>query len=119
MNIYEINSMGDSVNAVALALDQNIATILLPENDGGSFVLMNTHGSMIYSGGGDGVFNQTNSMHMSLNSGLSIVDKGYFQTQTTDFITCACKTSDGKTACFGMIQSYNKNYYVPELIILN
>jgi len=119
MNIYEINSNGDSVNATAVdILEQNMATVILPENDGGSFALMNIYGSMIRSGGGDAVFYQTNTMHLNFDSGLRIIKKDKFQTQTTDFITTACITSDGTTACFGMIQGYDKNYYQPALIIM-
>ncbi len=119
MNIYEINSNGDSVNATAVdILEQNKGTVILPENDGGSFALMNIYGSMINSGGGDAVFYQTNTMYLNFDPGLRIINKNKFQTETTDFITTACKTSDGTTACFGMIQSYNKNYYQPELIIM-
>ncbi len=119
MNIYEINSNGDSVNATIVdILEQNKGTVLLPESDGGSFALMNIYGNMINSGGGDAVFYQTNTMHLKFDNGLRVISRENFQTETTDFITTACKTSDGRTACFGMIQSYNRNYYQPELIIL-
>lgn len=114
MSIYEINALGDSVNAITIdEMNQNYGAVMLPDNDGGSFALMNTNS---VSGG---IFHLRNTMYLNFNSGLKIVSKGKFQTQTTDVLTAACITSEGKKACFGMIQSYGASYSKPELIILN
>ena len=117
-NIYEINAMGDSVNATAVdVMNKNILYAILPNNDGSSLALLNNR-SIFYTSTG-GVFNQASSMHISFDSHLNMIDKGNFQTHTSDFLTSACKLPDGKTACFGVIQSYGRSYFKPELIILN
>ena len=60
---------------------------------------------------------RVNTTYVYMDSQLNLTRKGKFQNETNDFISDACRTSDGDIACFGLIQSYDRGYYRPQLII--
>ncbi len=112
--VYEINAAGDSLNSFVInenGLD--LPAALVPKN-GGVFTLLNqdvmSYLNLTY---------QVNTHFISLDAGLDVTQKGKFQKENSDMIFAACKNSDGKIACFGITQIYNRPYYKPELIIVN
>jgi len=115
--IYTISSTGDSLNSTQINYQPgNYPAWAVKENSGNVFALMNLTNGLEYSGNG---FIQQNANYVSLSPGLSILSQGYFQTRYTDYFQSLCLTSGGNIACFGMIQSLGKDYYKPELIIIN
>lgn len=116
--IYKVNAYGDSITSTTMdVMNQNYVSVML-EKDGGIFALINSVPQAIpyYLAFN---FYQINTTYIRLNAELKMTSTGTFQTSSNDLLTAACKTSDGKMACFGLVQSYRKGYYKPELIILN
>jgi len=65
------------------------------------------------------VSRQFNTTYITLDAGLNVIEKKLFQQETSDMMNAGCLTSDGKNACFGVMQCYDKHYYKPALIIMN
>ena len=115
-NILEVNSNGDSLRSVAYdGMSQNHRYTLLPMRGGKIVSLMNTIPVVSFPQYPP-IFSQINSFYSEYDQNLNITGSGNFQTLTTDWLYSACITSDGDVACFGVMQSYKKNYFVPVLI---
>lgn len=117
MNLYEVNSNGDSINSKTIDVNHpNYVSVILSK-DGGIFTLLNTvqYAIPYYQAFN---YSQINTMYLQLKADLSISKKGTFQNSSNDLLVGACKTSEGSIACFGLMQTYMKGYYKPELIIL-
>ena len=113
--VCEIGAMGDSLHAVMInennSPNENWPVTLLPDAGGGAFSMLNI--SRVLQAGSSRV----NTTYVYMDSQLNLTRKGKFQNETNDFISDACRTSDGDIACFGLIQSYDRGYYRPQLII--
>jgi hypothetical protein len=55
---------------------------------------------------------------LRFNGGLAKTSDKTFQALTTDYLVVACRTSDGRIACFGMQQQFGKTWYLPHLYIM-
>ena len=114
--VYEVNATGDSLNAFVInEVGTNLPAAIVSK-DGGVFTLINKDLTIYVAAS---LTDQVNTHFICLDAGLNITQKGLFQKETSDMIFACCKTSVGKIACFGIIQSYNRRYYKPELIIVN
>jgi len=116
LTVYELGESGDSIRANTLnGIDYNFAGPILEQNDGSTFMLMTPY----LFGTGIAVPTIVNTHYVTLDANLNIIDHGVLQDQANDYFDSACKTSDGRIACFGVIQSYKQHYYKPALVILN
>ncbi len=119
MNVYEVNANGDSVGFARYdELEANLAYTLLATDDGGFFTLVNKTPYYI-NPFFDAIFEQTNTRKVFFNAEMKKMTDGAVQAMTTDFFTSACKTPEGRIACFGFFKPVGKSYYRPELIFLN
>jgi hypothetical protein len=113
-SVYEINQSGDSIKSTEISDDRfNIPQAMLESSDENTFIL-----NYSYTGGWVSPA-KTNTHYVFLDSDLKITKRGAFQSFSNDKIGSAVKTSDGKIACFGLVQSFGKTSYKPCLIILN
>jgi len=117
--MIQTNENGDSLSSIVIGKEGEFhySGGLVPRADGGVFAIMNGGWEGTFLPGG--TFTRVNTEYADMNADLEIMKEGNFQKYTTDIITAACETSDGRIACFGIIQSYHQNYYKPELIIIN
>ncbi len=114
--LYEINTSGDSLNSARIDIaNQKYSSALLPTENGGVFALMN---SILGENTALNTWNSNYTSSVILDATLKSNSGGFFQTKTNELYTAACKTSDGKIACSGIIQVYGKDYYKPALLIL-
>jgi len=114
--IYAIDAAGDSLDAAVINdisdANQTWPAALLPVQGENVFYMLNS-GRIPPDGS-----SRVNTTYAYADQGLNPTEKGTFQDQTNDLIASGCLTSDGHIACFGLIQSYNKGYYAPQLIVL-
>jgi hypothetical protein len=111
--IYTISQSGDSLNYTQINNVKSTVSGSSALTSGGIYFLnngtANTNTTLPY-------INQ-NTIFTELNNNLTVISQGNFQTEYPDYFSSACLTSDGDLACFGMIQSFGKSYFKPELII--
>jgi len=109
-HVYKINLEGDLLDSAVFGMGQGW---IVPK-DNGVFLLSSidaVYGNLV---------DQFNSTYAILDANLDLTTNPTpFQDQTTDMMNDVCVTSDGKVACFGITQCYNKRYYKPQLILLN
>lgn len=126
--IYEVNANGDSINSINVsAYDSQTNYGLVPKNDGSVFALYhpfpygwsvgNTYSSVITPNYNYPVFDKAITYFVNIDSQQQPTSSGNFQSKTSDFFRASCKLPSGQIACFGVLQSANKSYYKPALLI--
>jgi len=108
--VVEFNLSGEFLDNAVVAMG---ASWMLQKDKGGVFLLNSI--DAVYGS----VTDRFNSTYAILDAELNVTSKSFFQSQTSDMMNACCRTSDGKTACFGITQSYDRRYYKPQLILLN
>jgi hypothetical protein len=117
-DLYQLDSNGDTLNSIQLGKSTgHFVNALISRDDGSIFTIAND----LYEGSvsSNGLFDQFNTYYTELDADLKIKNNDYFQQLSTDLIVSACKMPDGRIACFGIYQSFHRDYYKPELIIIN
>jgi len=108
--VVTFNQEGEFLDTTVVALGASVA---IQKDSKGLFLLYGI--DAVYGS----VTDQFNSSYAILDAEMNLTTKSQFQNLTTDMMNAACRTSDGKIACFGIIQSYGKRYYIPQLILFN
>lgn len=117
-HLLEINDTGDIVDSTSWPIPPDFygygfSSMMLQQGTTGVFI---TH-SINIGNAVTSVSNQFNTNYVSLDAELNITKTATFQEQTSDMLNSGCRTSDGRIACFGITQTYDRRYYKPELII--
>jgi hypothetical protein len=108
-HVVEFNLSGEFLDSAVVALGPSI----MVQKDREGLFLLNSIDAVYGS-----VTDRYNTTYAVLDADLNMTTKATFQNQTTDMMNAACRTSDGKVACFGITQCYGRRYYKPQLIIL-
>lgn len=117
--IYHLNSDGDSIGGAFIEGKRNsYCSGIVEDGNNGIVGLFNKYP--------DYIFNQFETYYQSFNTELYSYDydlnfksQDNLQAHRTDFITSLCKTSDGRSAFFGLTSSYDHRFYKPVLILKN
>lgn len=113
--VYEINAAGDSLNSARIDKgSQRNNNALVGLDNGGVYALMN---SFVLPAATGSIWNQSNSSAVILNSTFTSGSGGFLQTETNNYFNDACKLSDGRVACAGLVQPNGQSYYKPCLLI--
>jgi|GEM_PF-2451685 len=119
-HVLDMNAEGEIVDSSSYPLminlqQYNMTSVISQHGASGLFI---SH-SLIMGSFNESVSNRFNTMYVTLDANLNIINKSVFQDQTSDMLNSGCRTSDGRIACFGLTQGYHRWYYKPELIIIN
>jgi hypothetical protein len=116
--IYEVNAVGDSVEAYTINRPENAyCPYIINDNSGNTVALVNNYPPFLISEI-QPVFNQINTTKYSFDAGMNLFSKTKFQDQRSDFLTSACMTPDGQIAVFGLFSTNDGRSYIPGLIYL-
>lgn len=117
--LYKFNSNGDSLSAMFYnKFNPCYFEAILKTASGKTFCLVNNSNGF-YSTSWLPISVQLNSRYLILDDDLNIIKDASFQNGSKDYLNRACITSDNRIACFGLTQITDRNYFKPELIILN
>ena len=117
-HLLEFNPAGEIVDSNFYMPDiapYNINTVMLQHGSSGLYMSYTNSISNVNSI----ILEKFNSAYATFDGELNITKQSFFQQQTSDIINSGCRMKDGRIACFGLIQSYDRRYYKPELIIIN
>ena len=116
--ISHLDANGILLNSITVdAQSDNYITSISASGNGSVFALSNKFGNTLFSYG-DPIFTGEQTHYTRTGATLNRTGQGLLQTETNDLFPVACKLPDGRTACFGLLQTKSRTYYKPALMIL-
>jgi hypothetical protein len=117
LRVYEVNPSGDSVNRVNVNKTVvNFGGAMIQKNDEHTLILLNVFYNQ-FGFGRPTIPARQNTHYVILGKDLEIVDQGELQNQSNDLCSAVVKNSDGRIACYGLIQSFEVVYFKPVLFL--